>query len=55
MEKSISEIWRSETITEWRKLHLEGKKEEVAPCKGCQDLEYRSWNYNYFHALKDKK
>ena len=50
-EKSISEIWQGEPISTWRRLHLEGRINEVPACDGCVDLEYRSWNYNYFHAL----
>lgn len=53
-EHSISELWQSELFNKWRRLHLEGKKDEVPVCAGCEDLEYRSWTYNYFYAL-DKK
>jgi len=54
-ERSISEIWQSTLFNKWRDLHLEGKIEEVPVCKGCIDLEYRSWAYNYFHALNKEK
>lgn len=51
LEKSIAEIWRGEPLATWRQMHLEGKKQNVPVCEGCQDSEYRSWEYNYFHAL----
>lgn len=56
LEKSISEIWQSEPLKTWRQMHLDGNKNDVPVCEGCQDSEYRSWEYNYFHALsKDIK
>ncbi len=51
-EKSISELWHCDQLELWRKLHLEGRRKDVPYCKDCTDLEYRSWNYNYFHALE---
>ncbi len=53
LEKSLSEIWRGEPVSSWRKMHLAGDIEGPPMCKGCSDLEYRSWNYNYFEALKN--
>ncbi|MEW5692173.1 MAG: GNAT family N-acetyltransferase [Candidatus Hydrogenedentota bacterium] len=50
-EHSIEELWQSELFNTWRKLHIQGRREEIPMCKGCIDLEYRSWNYNYFYAL----
>ncbi|CCK81688.1 radical SAM/SPASM domain-containing protein [Desulfobacula toluolica] len=51
MEQNISQLWQSDILNEWRRMHLEGKRNEMIHCKDCVDLEYRSWNYNYFHAL----
>jgi radical SAM protein with 4Fe4S-binding SPASM domain len=54
MENEMSNIWHSELIEDYRKKHLNGKIKECLLCKDCVDIQYRSWNYNYFHAL-DKK
>jgi MoaA/NifB/PqqE/SkfB family radical SAM enzyme len=51
MKNSIADLWRSPLLTSWRRLHIEGKGEEVPMCNGCLDREYRSWTYNYFSAL----
>lgn len=48
---TISELWQGDLINKWRNMHLEGKMYEVPMCKGCVDVEYRSWEYNYFYAL----
>jgi radical SAM protein with 4Fe4S-binding SPASM domain len=48
---TISELWQGKLLNEWRQLHLENRKSEVPVCKGCVDLEYRSWEYNYFSAV----
>lgn len=52
-EQSISEIWQSDLLNKWREMHLQGKVQEVEMCTGCEDLEYRSWEYNYFAALSN--
>lgn len=56
-KRTIASLWQSSLLNTWRRMHLEGKKEDVPMCKGCVDLEFRSWEYNYFFALDklDKK
>lgn len=51
LSQSIGEIWKSTLLNSWRDLHLAGKRQDVPLCENCVDLEYRSWEYNYFHAL----
>lgn len=51
LQKSISQMWVDEPLTTWRQMHLDGRRDDVPVCEGCQDLEFRSWEYNYFHAL----
>jgi len=51
MEQSIASLWKSDLLKSWRNLHLAGKRLDVPLCKDCVDLEYRSWEYNYFYAL----
>lgn len=53
-DTSIAGLWRSDLIESWRRLHLEGKRDEAKPCRGCEDLEYRSWTYNYFDKRLDE-
>ncbi len=53
-EKSITSLWQGEPLNSWRKLHLEGQPYKALPCRGCQDMEYKSWNYNYFTALQKR-
>ncbi len=50
-DNTISELWQSEQLNRYRQLHLDGKRQEAPMCKGCVDLEYRSWGYNYFYAF----
>jgi radical SAM protein with 4Fe4S-binding SPASM domain len=52
LEQELSEIWRCERMEEYRRKHLEGKRKECPLCRECVDVSYRSWNYNYFHALE---
>lgn len=54
MEQSIAELWQSDIVNKWRQIHLGGKRDKVPVCKECEDLEYRSWTYNYFSALNEK-
>lgn len=55
METSLEEIWHSELIEEYRAKHLAGKMKECPLCKDCVDVQYRSWNYNYFYALDENE
>jgi radical SAM protein with 4Fe4S-binding SPASM domain len=34
-EKPITEIWQGERFAEYRRVHLEGRKSELEPCKNC--------------------
>jgi radical SAM protein with 4Fe4S-binding SPASM domain len=54
VDSTIAELWQSETLNRWRHFHLRGQRALVPVCKGCVDLEYRSWTYNYFAALNKK-
>lgn len=38
--QTIEEVWNSEKFSKLRKLHLDGKFDEIAMCKGC-DIPYR--------------
>lgn len=50
-DDTISNLWKSELLNGWREKHFNNQKERVPMCKDCLDLEYRSWEYNYFFAL----
>lgn len=52
-ESSLEEIWRGEKFNEWRSYHLRGEFDRIDMCKTCTDWPYRSWNYNYWRALRD--
>lgn len=55
-EQTIADVWQSPLLNSWRRMHLEGRSQDAPPCRGCQDMEYRSWTYNYFTALaKERK
>ena len=51
LTQSLAEIWKSPLLNTWRGQHLVGNRQDVPLCENCVDLEYRSWEYNYFHAL----
>lgn len=55
LEKPMKELWHSEEIENYRRKHLAGDIKNCPLCKECVDVKYRSWNYNYFYALDDKK
>jgi radical SAM protein with 4Fe4S-binding SPASM domain len=52
-ERSIAEIWHGPEFTEFRRLHLERKGDQIPICSTCPDWQFRSWNYNYWKVLKD--
>ena len=52
-EQSIKDIWNGDKLSQWRKLLLEGKYEQIPLCKKCPDWRYRSWNYNYWKIMED--
>lgn len=52
-DQSIQSIWKGAKLSQWRKLLLEGKYEQIDLCKKCPDWRYRSWNYNYWQIMKD--
>ena len=54
LETALETLWHSPLIETYREKHLSGNIDQCPMCNGCVDLPYRSWNYNYFHAL-DKK
>ncbi|WGS65723.1 radical SAM/SPASM domain-containing protein [Marinitoga aeolica] len=51
-EKSIKEIWKGGEFERIRKLHLEGRMDEIPLCKNCTDRKYRTWNYNYYKLVE---
>ncbi|MDI6591492.1 MAG: radical SAM protein [Patescibacteria group bacterium] len=53
LKKTIKEIWLGDKFTQWRKLHLERRGDEIEICKNCPDWQYRSWVYNYWKVEKD--
>jgi radical SAM protein with 4Fe4S-binding SPASM domain len=53
MKANLEDIWHSELMEEYRDKHLSGRMRECPLCKDCVDVQYRSWNYNYFYALQE--
>ena len=53
MDANLGKIWHSELMEEYRQKHLAGQIKNCPLCKDCVDREYRSWTYNYFHALQE--
>lgn len=53
LENTIEEIWTGEKFDLWRKYHLSREFDKIQMCKECTDYPYRSWNYNYWHVLKE--
>ncbi len=51
-EKSIKEIWHGEGFEYYRKMHLEGKGNDIEICRNCPDWKYRSWKHNYWKIVK---
>mgnify|MGYP001042407449 FL=1 len=41
-DKTIKEVWNGETIREYRKMHLSGKRNEMLLCRGCD-----CWDRSY--------
>jgi len=52
MDRSIADVWRGREFENARLKHLTGKADELEMCKGCKDLQYRSWKFSYF-KLRD--
>ncbi len=51
-KRSIKDVWLGEEFTRLRKLHLDGKRNEIEICRNCTDGQYRSWTYNYWQLIK---
>ncbi|QTA38630.1 radical SAM protein [Thermosipho ferrireducens] len=51
-EKSIKEIWKGEEFQKLRKLHLEGRMNEIELCRTCTDRKYRTWTYNFYKLVE---
>jgi MoaA/NifB/PqqE/SkfB family radical SAM enzyme len=51
---SIKEIWLGERFNWYRRLHLEGRGAEAAPCRGCSAWKagIRDWEYGWLRVLK---
>ncbi|MFH2136982.1 MAG: radical SAM protein [Candidatus Omnitrophota bacterium] len=49
----ISSIWKSDFYQNLRNLHNSGCFEEVKKCAECCDWTARTWDYDYFHAIKE--
>ena len=54
-QTSIKEIWQGPKFNSWRESILKGEYEKIELCNECPDWRYRSWNYNYWHVLKQAK
>jgi len=52
-EQSVQEIWHGLGFEFYREKHLAGKGSEIPLCSGCPDWKYRSWNHNYWKAVKN--
>jgi len=50
-DQSIKEIWAGAMLNHYRKNILCGDYDKNVMCKNCTEWRYRSWNYNFFHAL----
>ena len=53
-ESSIQEIWQGERFNWYRRMHLEGRGSEVAPCRGCSAwlAGVRNWEHGWLKVLK---
>lgn len=49
---TIAKAWKGKKFQEIRDLHLGKRGDEIKLCSTCSDWLYRSWDYNYWHALK---
>jgi MoaA/NifB/PqqE/SkfB family radical SAM enzyme len=49
---SIKEIWSSPEYKKVRELHLSRNFNDVAYCGRCKDWKARTWDYDYFYAIK---
>ncbi|MCD6352989.1 MAG: SPASM domain-containing protein, partial [Proteobacteria bacterium] len=50
-KNSIEEIWKGEEYEVLRKLHLEGRYDEIPVCKNCTDWQASPWDYGYEYAI----
>jgi len=50
-EKSIKEIWHSDSFEYYREKHLAGKGDDIELCRNCPDWKYRSWKHNYWKIV----
>jgi MoaA/NifB/PqqE/SkfB family radical SAM enzyme len=51
---SIQDIWRGKIFSEYRSLHLQGRGDEVFPCRGCSAWKagIRDWNFGWIQVLE---
>lgn len=51
---SLREIWRGETFTRYRGLHLSGDGAKIFPCRGCSAwlAGVRDWQHGWLKVLK---
>jgi len=50
-KNSIEEIWKGGEYEVLRKLHLEGRYDEIPVCKNCTDWQASPWDYGYEYAI----
>ncbi len=48
---SLKDLWQGEKYSNLRRIHLEGKWEEIVPCNYCKEWQVLKWDYDYQHAL----
>jgi hypothetical protein len=53
-DASIKEIWQGEMFNWYRKMHLDGRGAECAPCRGCSAwfAGIRDPNYGWLQVLE---
>lgn len=54
-DMSMTEIWKGEVFSWYRKMHLEGRGNECFPCRGCSAWKagIRDWDHGWLKVLKN--
>lgn len=52
---TLEEVWNSDLLRKWRQYQADGEWYKIPLCRQCNDWQFKSWDYNVWHAYKVAK